>query len=856
VRTLFLLSLLIAFEVLGLRMAAAQPAPFNMGTNPPAPPANAPSTAQPPRQDPPPAAFDLRGSSPAQPPAPLTSAQEPAPPTTAATPFRMSPGAPAPGTAAPITTPRAASKPAVAAAPVRPVAPRIERPILPFETMRLEGETDARSWTFHLTQDEASSGASISVGYKNAVVVMPEASRLRIVVNGETIVDTAIQSPEDIKRVSASIRPGLLRAGSNFIRMEAFQRHRTDCTINATYELWTDLDSASTKLVFAEGATKTLRSLEDLPAIGVDAAGATTIHVVAPKVYRPEIRDRLLRLVQLIALRGRYARPVIQVVESDPGPSSAGTIKVVMGLASELRSLLPGVPDSALAQPLTMMMQEAGSVGSTLVVTGPNWSDLDAAIALIGAQVANTTNVQSGVVDTAAWHWPEVPTAFGRHSFRLTDLGISTQEFSGRRLKTQFIVNLPPDFYATEYGEALFYIDAAYTSSVMPGSHFDVFVNGKISTQLVITAQGDIVKRHTIRLPLKNFKSGLNTVTLEVGLLTDADDRCAPGETLSEANRFVLFDTSSLEFPEFGRIGREPDLGVLSAGHFPNDDDAPATMVLGRPDPLNVSAAGTLLARMARSIGKPVRAAFANAASAEDESVLFIGAVEQIPSGFLNRVRVSEHLRMVWPATPLQTNPSQQVASTDFTMTVKPNATDRSGAASTDEVRKRWSESFRRQGVIQQTFGAIQDWIEETFSLSINSLSLQQRIDSPYEPPQRSTLLIAQNRTPGSGVWTLVTARTEEALAQEMARMADPLLWSQVSGRAIALDPRESRLQVEPIQDYDFVQTQPFSLFNLRLVAANWMSANILQYALLLIVLCLFLGTGTYLLLKRLGRPS
>ncbi|MFL5023423.1 MAG: cellulose biosynthesis cyclic di-GMP-binding regulatory protein BcsB, partial [Microvirga sp.] len=224
---------------------------------------------------------------------------------------------------------------------------RIERPVLPFETIRLEGETDARSWTVHLTQDEASSGASIALGYKNAVVVMPEGSRLRIAINGESVVDTPISSSNDIKRMTASIRPGLLRAGQNIIRMEAFQRHRTDCTIEATYELWTDVDSASTKLIFAEGATKTLRGLDDLPAVGVDNIGVTTIRVVAPKIYRPEIRDRLLRLVQLVALRGRYAHPVIQVVDSDPGPSPVGTIKVAIGLASELRGLVAGVPDAA-----------------------------------------------------------------------------------------------------------------------------------------------------------------------------------------------------------------------------------------------------------------------------------------------------------------------------------------------------------------------------------------------------------------------------------------------------------------------------------------------------------------------------
>ena len=547
---------------------------------------------------------------------------------------------------------------------------------------------------------------------------------------------------------------------------------------------------------------------------------------------------------------------MIQVVESDPGPSPIGTIKVVMGLAGELRGFLPGVPESALAQPLTMMMQEPGSAGSTLVVTGPSWNDLDTAIAVIGAQAIHAASVERGIVDTASWHWPDVQTAFGRHSFRFSDLGISTQEFSGRRMKNRFMLNLPPDFYATEYGEALLYLDTAYTAAVKPGSHVNVFVNDRISTQLVITAHGDVVRRLAIRLPLKNFKSGLNTVSLEVGLLTDADDRCAPGETLSETNRFVLFDTSTLEFPDFGRIGRQPDLGVLSAGHFPNED-VPTTVVLARPDTLNVSAAGTFLARMARSAGKPMRTQFTNAASTDDESVLFIGAVEQIPSGILSRTRVSEHLRMIWPATPLQHDASaQQAAAADFSMTVKSASADRSGTASTDEVRKRWSETFRRQGIVQQTIGTIQDWMEETFSLSLNSLSLNQRIDAPYEPPQRSTLLIAQNRTPDAGIWTLVTARTEEALAEEMARLADPLLWSKVSGRAVALDPRESRLQMEPIQDYDFVQTQPFSLLNLRLVAANWMSANILQYALLMVVCCIFLGTGTYLLLKRLGRPS
>jgi hypothetical protein len=158
--------------------------------------------------------------------------------------------------------------------------------------------------------------------------------------------------------------------------------------------------------------------------------------------------------------------------------------------------------------------------------------------------------------------------------------------------------------------------------------------------------------------------------------------------------------------------------------------------------------------------------------------------------------------------------------------------------------------------VIQQTFDSLRDWTEQTFSLSLASLNFDDGNSLPYEPPQRSTLLMAQNRTDGPGTWTVVTARTEESLASEMARLTAPMLWSQVSGQALALEPTEEKLDIRPIEKAGFVQTQPFSLLNLRLVAANWMSINILQYALIMVAFCTLLGAATYLLLNRLGRRS
>lgn len=818
-----LIPFLLVLETVGARGVLAQPAPFPMS----------PSKAD----------------------TPLTAPAAPAPaktPANGVAPFQIAPSASSPAAHTPVAVTPA--PPLVAkAAPARGI--RNERPILPAESIRFEGETDSRSWTFDLTHEEALSITGFNIGYQNAVVVMPEASRLRVSINGESVIDTPIASSQDVRRISMQLRPGLLQPGQNVVRMEAIQRHRTDCSIAATYELWTDVDSASTKLVFADGSTRNFRSLDDLPAVGVDTKGKTTIKVVAPKLYRPEIRDRLLYLVQLIALRGRYAHPIIQVAESDSEPTPFGTVKVVMGLASELQGLLP-VPDAATQQPLAILAQEQGSIGPTMVVSGPTWSDLDRALDIVASPIISTASLDRGTIDTASWHWPDIPSVSGRRSIRFTELGIATQEFTGRRLKAHFAVNFPADFYATEYGEVTLQLDTAYTSAVRPGSHIDIYVNGKPSAASTITVQENSVRRHAIRIPMKNFKSGINQVLIEAVLLTDADDRCAPGETLSETKRFVLLDTSTFDVPNFGRIGRLPDLGALSAGSYPYGDK-PASVIMARLDPMHYAASGTLLAAMARSAGLPIRAQFDTPPSGGNGAVLFLGSVDELPQGLLSRVNVTDKLRILWPPVqPSGDKPAQQVANAEFSLPTSQVLLERNDAASTADIRKRWRDTLERRGIIQQTIGKMTDWIEENFKLSAMNLPFETRPEAPYEPSPRSNLLMAQNRTEGTSTWTLVTARTEDTLAEGVARLTDPLVWAQVSGRVFAIGGGDQPVEMQPVSDYRLIQTQPVSPLNVRLVIANWMSINIFQYALIILGFCALLGGATYLLLNRIGRRT
>ncbi|MGO4706239.1 cellulose biosynthesis cyclic di-GMP-binding regulatory protein BcsB [Microvirga sp. 2MCAF38] len=851
---LFLTRTLPALLILNVTAAAAQVAPFSMNPDKPAaPPVEAERPQAPPAAPSATAApFDMRRPSQIGVP-------------TAPAPFNMTPPGTQPAPSPTVAQPRPAQPqpPAVkpTATPVARAMPRNEKPILPSATVRLDGEVDARSWAIYLTQDEAAASASLALGYRNAVVVMPEASRIRAHINGELVIDTPIASAQNIQRVILPVRAGLLRPGQNIVRLEVVQRHRTDCTVRATYELWTEVDSASTAIVFGENTPRFLRGLEDLPAVGVDATGATTIHVIAPKLYRPEMRDRLLRLVQMVSLRGRYAHPVVKVSETDPGRVQPGTIKVFLGPASELRGIMVLPPEAAISQPIALVTQDAGS--PALVVSGPGWADLDTAINVIANAMVNNRPAERNSLDNASWMWPDTPTFQAARSVKFSDLGIPTQEFSGRRFRARFAINLPADFYANDYGEALLYLDAAYTPAVRPGSHIDLYVNDHISATMRITAKGDIFRRHPIRIPMRNFRPGINDLWFEAVLMTDADDRCPPGGTLSETSRFALFDTTSFELPTFGRIGRLPDLAAMSAGGFPLGN-VPATFVLARQNPLLYATTGTLLARMARDSGTPVRATFANAAVVGDPTTVFIGAIDQLPQGMLSRVGVAERTRTIWQSTPMPVRTSsaapgsegQRVASDGEHATPERSLTDRAAQGSTDDIRKHWSESLSRRGFLQTRLDSFKAWVEQTFNLSVASLTLQNSASSAFEPPQRATLLLAQDDSEGEGTWTVMTARTESELADSTARMTEPGLWPQVSGRIVTLGADDGWIETQPVRSFTFVQTQPFSLFNLRLVAANWMSINILQYALLLVVCCAALGGTTYFLLKRLGRKS
>ena len=161
------------------------------------------------------------------------------------------------------------------------------------------------------------------------------------------LVDEAIASPDTVSDLASDIAPGLLKPGYNLIQFEASMRHRTDCSIASTYDLWTEIATARTFLQFSDPDAGQMRRLEDFRALGVDATGSTRFTIVVPATEMASATEPLVQLAQGLSLMAAMPNQSVRVVSELPQAMGPGEAVVLLGPAGSLRRLVPQLPDQA-----------------------------------------------------------------------------------------------------------------------------------------------------------------------------------------------------------------------------------------------------------------------------------------------------------------------------------------------------------------------------------------------------------------------------------------------------------------------------------------------------------------------------
>ncbi|HEX5934584.1 MAG TPA: cellulose biosynthesis cyclic di-GMP-binding regulatory protein BcsB [Pseudorhizobium sp.] len=708
--------------------------------------------------------------------------------------------------------------------------------IIPSESLALTGEYSRRAWSLYLTAEQAEAARSINLGYQNAIVVAPEASSLSLFINNRRVGQERINAPSGPKTARWAIPADLLRAGNNDVELVANQRHRTDCDIRSTYDLWTEIDGSQSFLEFEPNLLSLGSAIDAVHALGNDPQGRTHFRLVVPSIGPMEQLAPLVRLSQGLAVMSGMPNPQFSLQQALPEETGgSGVLAVAIGTRAELAQVLPALPPGAESGPVSGIIKSADSAAPIVVMTGPTWSAVRSAIESFIAPVVRSPTLRRESMSTDRWARPNAPFVFGGERLSFSQLGIPTTEFSGKRFRTGFDIALPSDFYAGAYGEAVIQLDAAYSASVAAGSHIDIYVNGNIASTVPITeGGGDILRQSPIRITMRHLRAGKNRIDLEAVLLSETDSACTPGSNASTEARFALFDSSAFYMPAYARIGQTPNLAALSGTGFPySRQQEPTVLFMDRIDADMLAAAANFFGKAAQISGAPIAIEPVSAANVVGgRNAIYISSAGQLPPNVLTQLNLDPNLAVGW-RPPGETGPVTEdtTASMDI-----------------------WRDRLQG-GVLSQRISTIRQWLQESLDLSEGALRFLPGSEVIFSPDEDDDLLLAQGPAlNGDGIWTVLTAPSPQELRTATAELARQDVWQQIAGRVFSYSRATNDVTVEEARNMSFLRPVDGSWKNYRLIAANWLSSNLLSYALVIVLTSCLLGVTTATLLRWLGR--
>ncbi len=147
--------------------------------------------------------------------------------------------------------------------------------------------------------------------------------------------------------------PALLQPGWNTVTLRARQHHRVDCSLEAVYELWTQIDAVQSGFL-ANGKTAPGHAAV-LMAAGRTQAGVTELRVIAPAAAVEATARQALPAVQSLALL--LGRDDLKVVFAE-APTGKSGIDLYLGdpsaktQSAETRAVLSSVPAGLSMQDL------------------------------------------------------------------------------------------------------------------------------------------------------------------------------------------------------------------------------------------------------------------------------------------------------------------------------------------------------------------------------------------------------------------------------------------------------------------------------------------------------------------------
>ena len=689
--------------------------------------------------------------------------------------------------------------------------------------LMLQGEDDVVDLTFVLDAGRIAEGGDLVIAYRNAVSVMPEASSVSVTINGSPVGDFPIRSPSGFDTQAISVSPALLRAGVNEVRLRAVQRHRVDCSMEATYELWTEIDRQASG--FRSRSALGAEDFQSLRTLGRTEHGLTDLRLVLPAGAGAAALTRAAPVVQTLALalnRDDLSVTVAETAGRGPG------LDLIVATDDD-----PGSLATAGDAPYGLSVAAGADAGRARVV-------LRAATAgeIPGLLLSAVQGPLKPVLDTGirAKRKGEI-RAEENSAYTLADAGYVASPFSGRLFHTRFDMILPADFYPAEYATLDLALHAATSPGLKPTSQLLVRVNGHIVKSLPMrAADGEVFSGRKLELPLRAFRPGRNQIELLAELERAADDACVFAERDDSVPRFILLDTTGIRVPALARVARSPELAAFAGSAYPYAGPSGVSVHALKPDAGSVSAAMTMIAKMSLAARAPVVARMAFGPPSADAGG---NAIVIAPR------RAAEELSGLEPASAPALQTIDFARAHDFADPMPTASIHLPGAAvamavTTDpaallDAFQQTTRGLATGGSLVRDFGAGLTDASRAFR---HWLNYERPSDAaPLVEPLRKALLLQRPSVTGEGVVTWLTADTSLDMIEASDMLADPAVWNRLEGESVVLDLDARTIRATRPEVYFTHDIKDYGPGNLRRIAAAWFSDHFRIYVTLVLVL-------------------
>ena len=727
---------------------------------------------------------------------------------------------------------------------------------------RLTGEEANITMPVYLTAKQAAGKSRFRLTSVTSVSVTPETGTVSVSFNGVKVKSLPVGPPYSSRAIEFDIPDGMLSAGWNAVGIAAHQRHRVDCSVAATSELWTRIDSANTGVLFAE-TNSGVADLGDLAGISPRADGAVQINIVLDdkRKLTPQTVERLGRALPRLALMGRFTQTIVGF----GGADEAG-LDLVLGTTSEIA----GTPDIAsLARasgPFVGMLAGNATRNPVVVITGATDLDLDGAIDQLTA--TESLGAPEGLL--ALTRTTGHPVGADGQSFSFSRVGVADQDVTGRAARATFNVILPSDFLPADYGRVSIDLAGGYAAGLSPDAQVIVAINGRSAGSVRLSAaNGDTFRHKRMFLPLSAFQPGLNAVDIRVDAPDASDSACDTASPDVPRTRFWLSGSTRMSFPPLARIGRLPDLAMTASAGFPYArPDGKLTLVVPTPDRATISAALTLLTQMGVAAGRALPFSFALQPPPEaNGDVLIVAAARGLDPMRMREAQLDpDSVKQAWSDI---VDGSTASAASVVRATVRRRATQgdmpETCIVPLRDIAKASANGTAISRDITGSFGAsgfdYRQLLQSRVVAPIKAILNMTERQLPGNFPMNfggASLLVAQapREKDANSVLTIVTGASAALLNSSVGCLVGPRVWSRMSGRLSALDASTGEMTVQPAESVHYISSGAFSLRNERLVIAGLFSLSPGLFALIALLLVGPLALTTHFLVRKLGRAN